>query len=359
MTAVNETITTPLTELLGIKHPIILAGMNVAAGPQLAAAVSAAGGLGVIGGVGYTPKMLDRQIKKLKKHLPSPDMPFGVDLLLPQVGGSARKTNTDYTEGKLPELIDLIINSGAKLFVSAVGVPPTWVVEKLHSGGVLVANIIGSPKHVPKALAAGVDIIIAQGGEGGGHTGEVATSILVPTVVDLCKGVTSKFTGQPVHVIAAGGIYDGRGLAMALCYGAQAVWVGTRFICANEASAPKRHQQGVIDCGFHDTQRTIIYSGRPMRVRKNAYIADWESRPDQIKDLTSRGIVPVYHDMNELEAQGKSLAPDELVEITPLLMGQVSGAINDIKPAQEIVDDMVNLAVKSLKELNGRIRPRL
>merc|ERR1711970_1469911 len=106
--------------------------MNVAAGPELAAAVTNAGGLGVIGVIGYTPKILRQQIQLLKKDLKNPNAPFGIDLLLPQVGGSARKTNTDYTKGQLPELIQVIIEEKATLFVSAVGVPPAWAVQELH-----------------------------------------------------------------------------------------------------------------------------------------------------------------------------------------------------------------------------------
>ena len=102
------------------------------------------------------------------------------------MGGGARKTNFDYTKGQLPELMDIIVESGCKLFVSAVGVPPKWVVEKCHENNILVMNMIGAPKHVKYALAAGVDIICAQGGEGGGHTGDVATSILIPKVVGTC-----------------------------------------------------------------------------------------------------------------------------------------------------------------------------
>jgi len=109
--------------------------MNVAAGPRLAAAVTNSGGLGVIGGHGYTPKTLRKQIARLKNDLKDKNAPFGIDLLLPKVGGSARKTNYDYQGGKLPELIDVIIESGAKLFVSAVGVPPKWCVDKLHAAG--------------------------------------------------------------------------------------------------------------------------------------------------------------------------------------------------------------------------------
>merc|ERR550514_1549444 len=126
--------------------------------------------------------------------------------------------------------------------------------------------MVGAPKHVPKCLDAGVDIICAQGGEGGGHTGDVATSILIPAVVDLCKGRTSPLTGGPIHVVAAGGISDSRGLAMALALGADAVWVGTRFVASEEAAAPKRHKNGVVRATHHDTHRTLIYTGRPLRI---------------------------------------------------------------------------------------------
>lgn len=114
----------------------MLAGMNVAAGPELAAAVTNAGGLGVIGGLGYSPEMLREQITELKSFLKNKNAPFGVDLLLPQVGGSARATNYDYTKGKFDELIDVVIESGAKLFVCAIGVPPKYIVEKLHKHGI-------------------------------------------------------------------------------------------------------------------------------------------------------------------------------------------------------------------------------
>jgi NAD(P)H-dependent flavin oxidoreductase YrpB (nitropropane dioxygenase family) len=168
-------ITTPVTQLLGIRHPILLAGMGQTSGAPLAAAVSNAGGLGVIGGVGYTPQMLRDMIAELKAGLKDPSLPFGVDLLIPQVGGNARKTNLDYTKGTLDQLVDIIIEGGAKLFVSAVGVAPRHVVEKLHKNGILYMNMIGHPKHVHKACQAGADIICAQGGEAGGHTGDTAT----------------------------------------------------------------------------------------------------------------------------------------------------------------------------------------
>ncbi|KAH8146607.1 uncharacterized protein LAJ45_09290 [Morchella importuna] len=343
-------IQTELTKLFKIDHPVMLAGMNVAAGPKLAAAVTNAGGLGVIGGVGYTPEMLREQVSELKSFLNDKKAPFGVDLLLPQVGGGARATNYDYTKGKLDELVDVVIESGAALFVSAVGVPPKHVVERLHKAGIPYMNMIGHPKHVAKAISAGADIICAQGGEGGGHTGDVPTSVLIPTVVELCKNTKSPLTGKPVTVVAAGGIFNGKSLAAALMMGAQAVWVGTRFILADEAGAPKAHQEAVRTAGFEDTVRTIIFTGRPLRVRNNAYISNWEeNRKDEIKTLTSKGVIPVEYDIEELDKADK-LDDDTMDNARPWLMGKVAAVVNDKKPAKEIVEEMVAEAVVMLKQ---------
>ena len=122
--------------------------------------------------------------------------------------------------------------------------------------------MIGSPRHVQKCLDAGVDILCAQGTEGGGHTGDISTTVLIPMIVDLVKGKTSKMHGGPIYVVAAGGIVDSRGLNMALGFGASAVWVGTRFICAEEADASPAHQKAVLTADAESTTRTLIYSGR-------------------------------------------------------------------------------------------------
>lgn len=156
--------------------------------------------------------------------------------------------------------MDVIIESGAKLFVSAIGIPPKEIVDRLHAGGVLYMNMIGHPKHVKGCLENDVDIVCAQGGEGGGHTGDVPLSVLIPAVVAQTKGRKSKMTGLDVQVIAAGGIFSGEGLAAALMLGASAVWVGTRFVVAVEAGASKLHQDAVISATVDDTIRTIIFS---------------------------------------------------------------------------------------------------
>lgn len=351
-----QQIRTTTTELLGINHPIMLAGMNVAAGPKLAAAVSDAGGIGVIGGVGYTPDMLREQIAELKGFLKNKNAPFGVDLLLPQVGGSARKTNYDYTKGKLDELVSIIIDSGAKLFVSAVGVPPKHVVDRLHGAGIFYMNMIGHPKHVKKCLELGVDLICAQGGEGGGHTGDVPTTVLIPTVAKLCEGVKSPMTGKPVQVVAAGGLFNGQSVAAALSLGASAVWVGTRFILCEEAGAPKAHQEAVRTSGFDDNVRTIIFTGRPLRVRNNPYISNWETnRQNEIKELTGKGIIPVEHD---LEKMGDDLDDDTMDNARPFLMGKAAAVVNERKSAKEIIDEMVSEAVQVFQNNNASLVSR-
>ncbi|KAI7298060.1 hypothetical protein KC326_g9527, partial [Hortaea werneckii] len=137
----KPTLQTPICPLLGITYPIILAGMARTSSGPLAAAVSNAGGLGVIGGLGYTPTQLRTIIHELKSNLTTPDLPFGVDLALPQVGGSARKTNHDYTHGQLDSLISVVIEEGTRLFVSAVGIPPPHVISRLHSAGIFIMNM--------------------------------------------------------------------------------------------------------------------------------------------------------------------------------------------------------------------------
>lgn len=205
-------------------------------------------------------------------------------------------------------------------------------------------NMVGAPKHAEKALRAGVDIVCAQGGEGGGHTGDIANSILIPAVVDVAKKYKSPLTGETALVVAAGGIYDGRGLASSLMQGAVGVWVGTRFVAAEESGASRMHKEGVVGADFTDTLRTLVVSGRPLRVKMNEYIKNWEDQPEKIKALTDKGIVPMAKDIED----------DKDVDM-PFLMGQVAAVITDIKPAKAIVEDMVSEAIAALQTGNSYI----
>jgi NAD(P)H-dependent flavin oxidoreductase YrpB (nitropropane dioxygenase family) len=211
--------------------------------------------------------------------------------------------------------------------------------------------MVGHPKHVPRALKQGVDIICAQGGEGGGHTGDTPSSILIPACVDAVKGHKSPLTGQPVMVVGAGGVFDGRGLAANLMWGADAVWVGTRFVASVEAGAPKKHKELLLSAGYDDTIRTLIYTGRPLSVRRTPFITDWETnRQDEIKKLTSQGKLPIEQELKE--------HPEKSLEARSWLMGKVAGSINDILSAKEIVDSMVNDAAAQLRRGNSLMSGR-
>ena len=218
--------------------------------------------------------------------------------------------------------------------------------------------MVGHPKHVAKALAAGVDLICAQAGEAGGHTGDTPATILIPACVDAVKGHKSPLTGHPVYVIGAGAVFDGRSFAANLAWGAQAVWVGTRFVASKEASAPKAHKEAVLGAGYDDVVTTLIYTGRPLRVRRTPYVDDWyihchlihvglltlsprnNNRQEEIKELTSKGIIPSNHDLEQ--------HPEKSIEARVWLMGRVAALIHDVPSAQQIVDNMVSDAAKIL-----------
>ena len=156
----------------------------------------------------------------------------------------------------------------------------------------------------------------------------------------------------PVHVIAAGGIHDGRGLAMALSLGASAVWVGTRFVASEEGDAPQAHKDSVVGAGYHDTVRTLVFSGRPMRIRKSKYVMDWEeNRQQEMKGALAQGKLPYTLDEN------KGWTAAERKAATPWLMGQVAGAINEVKPAAAIVEEMVGDAIRILRRNAGLCGP--
>lgn len=167
-------------------------------------------------------------------------------------------------------------------------------------------NQVGHPKHVHKACAVGADIICAQGGEAGGHTGDIAFSILIPACADICKQYTSPLTGKPVTLVAAGGVNDGRSLAAGLMLGAQAVWIGTRFVTAKESGASEFAKNAVIKADFDSAIKSTIWSGRPLRALGNDYVRNWEvNRQAEIKALTDQGIVPLEHELDKLHAEGK------------------------------------------------------
>lgn len=309
---------TPLCDLLGVKRPIMLAGMGGVSYAELAAAVTNAGGYGVLGMAGCTPEFIREQMRQVRKLT---DGPFGVDLLAA-------------SPESLTASVEIIIEEGASSFVAGLGVPMP-IMEKLKKAGLKVMVVCGAVKHAVKAEQAGCDAVICQGGEGGGHTGLVGTLPLVAQAVDEVK----------IPVVAAGGIYDGRGLAAALALGATGVWMGTRFIASTEAHAGEMYRQTIVESSDEDTVRTRCYSGKPMRVRKNPYVADWESRPGDIQPFPMQAIhssrVGV---MGGIGGQIEGLDADK----SCFAMGQSAGGVHDILPAGEIVARIMSEAEASI-----------
>src|SRR5579871_3416019 len=306
------TIRTVLCEMLGIEYPIMLAGMGGVSYGELAAAVSEAGGFGTLGMAGRSPDEIKREMKIVRDKT---DKPFGVDLLA-AVPESLERT------------ADIIIEGGAKAFISGLGVPPPHLVKKFHDAGLKVMNVNGTVKHARSAEAGGLDAVVAQGTEAGGHTGRVAGLALIPQVVDAVR----------IPVIAAGSIVDGRGLAAALALGAQGVWMGTRFIASTEAHAGGMYKQVIVDADDEDTVITRSYSGKPMRVHKNEWVADWEKRPQDIQAFPMQAMTSSRAGvMGGIGGQIEGLD----INRSAFAMGQGSGAIHEVKSSREIIREMI------------------
>jgi enoyl-[acyl-carrier protein] reductase II len=300
-------LTTPLCDLLNIEHPILLAGMGGVSYAELAAAVSNAGGYGVLGMAGRTPAEIRDEMRKVKTLT---DKPFGVDLLAA-------------SPDSLTASVEIIIAEGATAFIAGLGVPMP-IMAALKDAGLKVMVVCGAVKHAVKAQKAGCDAVICQGGEGGGHTGLIGTLPLVAQAVEAVS----------IPVAAAGGIYDGRGLAAALALGAQGVWMGTRFIASQEAHAGDLYRQTILAAADEDTVRTRCYSGKPMRVKKNPYVEDWESRPADIQPFPLQAMTSIHNGaMGGIGGQIEGLDADK----SCFAMGQSAGGIHDAPSAAEIV----------------------
>jgi len=314
-------IKTPICDLLQIEVPIFLAGMGGVAYADVCAAVSEAGGYGTLGMAAEPPESIRAEMRKVRELT---DRPFGVDLLaaLPE---------------QMLESIDIIIEEGASAFVAGLGVPGP-IVQKCHDSGVLVMSMCGKVSHAVAAEAAGCDVVVAQGTEAGGHTGRVAGMALIPQVVDAVE----------IPVLGAGSIVDGRGMAACLAFGAQGVWMGTRFIASHEARAAEAYKKRIGEIGSDETLITRCYSGKPMRVISNAYAEERERDPDQILRFPEQ----MYASMREgtmaaLGGATDGIEPDRHA----MPCGQGAGGIDDILSCREIVDKTITEAQQVISSL--------
>lgn len=315
---------TRLTRLLGVEHPVMLAGMGGVSYAPLVAAVSEAGGFGCLGASTMSPQRMVQEIRDVRA---ATSKPFGVDLLTAMPGG-------------LEDQVRLLIEEGASVFVAGLGVPAS-VVELCHGADVLVVNMCGKVEHARRAVQAGCDLVVAQGTEAGGHTGQVATMPLVPQIVDAVKGA--------VPVVAAGGIFDGRGLAAALALGADGVWVGTRFIATPEARAVPGYKDALLAAREDATTVSRAYSGKTMRVLRNSYTAYFEEHPDKLTPFPAQLGKSIGEGAFHLGAGPGEPDIDPARECYPA--GQGTGAIAELVPAAELVRRFVAEAEAALVRL--------
>jgi len=316
---------TRLTELLGVEHPVMLAGMGGVSYSALCAAVSDAGGFGCLGAGTMSPATMVAEMAAVRE---ATDKPFAVDLLTAM-------------PGSMKDQVQLIIDGGASAFVAALGVP-VEVIEQCHAHNVLVVNMCGKVEHAVRAVEAGCDLVVAQGTEAGGHTGQVATLPLVPQIVDA--------VGDRVPVVAAGGIFDGRGLAAALALGADGIWVGTRFIATPEARGVLGYKEKLLAAGEDQTTVSRAYSGKTMRVVRNGYTDHFAAHPEELKKFPEQ--LSVSYGSGTMHLGGDSFTEGVDTEKECYPAGQGVGAITEVVPAAELVRRFVEEAEAVMDQLS-------
>lgn len=338
----NGKIHSRLCDLLGVETCIMSAGMGGIAGKDMTAAVSRAGGFGTFGSAldvaNKGPAELTEELLSIKAACEG--KPFGVDILIHGANG-----------GVMSQLIDVFAKGGATAFISGKGNPSPKVVSQFHDKGMKVASICGKLSHARQACEAGVDFVIVQGAEGGGHTGEVALGVLLPQVVDEVAG--------RIPVVAAGGIYDGRGIASALCYGAEGVWLGTKFMMSPESCTSDKYKDKLLACNSDDTIVTKAYTGSTLRVVRNPYVMKYDADPSLLEASSALIARRAWNDnVWKLHSGAGVGGPDEYDESNQaLVVGQNIGAIKSLQPCEVIVQELNDLCVATLEKCASLVSP--
>jgi len=344
-------VRTALTEQFGITHPIVSAGMARVAQAPLVAAVSEAGAMGCLGGVSYFADALRDEVRAVRR---ATSRPFAVNLLVPPSlvqddveawepvrrrwealspaeRDALRGVEPMLTPGAVHEQVEAVLDERPAAVVLTFDVPD-WFVAACREREIKVMALVGSVSRAVQADRAGADFIVAQGTEGGGHTGYVGTLVLVPSVVDAVEA----------PVLAAGGIVDGRGLAAARCLGAQGAWMGTRFIATTEAFGHPAYKQRVVESASRDAVISRAYTGKPLRTLQNEWTREWAQRADEIEPFPAQYAVA--------GVRVESGYQDGDVEQGMMPAGQAVEVIHDIRPAGDIVRAIVAEAEQILAE---------
>lgn len=373
MMALNSRI----CEMLKIEYPIVLAGMGGASVPALAAAVSNAGGLGVLGAAACAPERLRDWIRQTRELT---DKPFGVDTLLPasvrrgkppQSGAAPadpmalaaeyRQFAADFmaseglasadgeavrraiggrdAEGGPPLFskeffeaqMEVVIEEKVPVYAAGLGNPGPWM-DRLHANGTVVMAVVGKVQHALQVVESGIDVIVAQGHDGGGHNSPIGTISLIPQVVDA--------VGDRVPVLGAGGISDGRGVAAAFMLGAQGAWVGTAFLATEEAGIEDFQKEAIVEGGDADTVVSRSITGKPARMIRNKWADAWVAAGKEPLPMPYQSMISGPVMAAGIEARRK--------DILPGFAGQGIGLIHAVRPAAAVLADLVSDAESAL-----------
>lgn len=356
---------TPLCEMIGVELPIISAGMGPIAGPDLVAAVSNAGGLGVLGCTSMSPDEMRAVIRRTRELT---GRPFGVDLILPARIEQTGVRATDVAE-RIPEAhwevarriagelgveppstaggrqrnalgtdaqaqIAVVLEEQVPVFVGALGSPAAFA-PRLHEAGIVVMSVVGSTKQAVQVARDGADIVIAQGTEGGGHTGHVGTLALLPQVLDAVD----------VPVVAAGGIGDGRGLAAALVMGCQGVWVGTRFLATIESGLADWQKAELVSAADQSPVISRAYTGKRFRLLPNRWTEAWEHA--EVEPLP----MPLQPVLTGMVLGGMATDRGGRQGVSMNGAGNIAGLLTEVLPAAAVVEQMATEATARLTAL--------
>ncbi|MBI3784541.1 MAG: nitronate monooxygenase [Deltaproteobacteria bacterium] len=367
---------TPLCDKLGIELPIFAFSHC----RDVVAAVSKAGGFGVLGAVGFPPEQLAVELDWIDEHIG--DKPYGVDIVIPgkyegmgevdpvkleqqllaaipeQHRKFADKILAEHGVPKLPEgerpvgqllgwtaatatpQVEVALkHSKVRLIANALGTPPADIIEKIHASGRLVAALCGSAKHALSHKQGGVDIIIAQGSEGGGHTGDVGSVVLWPEVIDAVA---------PTPVLAAGGIGNGRQVAAALAMGAQGVWTGSLWLTVQEADVPPAQMESYLKATSRDTVRSRSFTGKPCRMLRNAWTEAWESADSP----GTLGMPMQFMVTSDAVSRGHRYA-DKAKDVMFNPIGQVVGQLNSVRSVKDVIYQLVEEYLQATERLQS------
>ncbi|NIJ12889.1 NAD(P)H-dependent flavin oxidoreductase YrpB (nitropropane dioxygenase family) [Saccharomonospora amisosensis] len=346
------TLRTPLTELIGVRHPVVQTGMGWVAGPRLVSATAEAGGLGILASATMTYDELEPAVKEVKGRT---DKPFGVNLRADAEDADRR--------------VELLIRERVKVASFALA-PRKELIAKLKDEGIVVVPSVGAARHAEKVASWGADAVVVQGGEGGGHTGGVATTLLLPSVLDAVD----------IPVVAAGGFFDGRGLAAALAYGAAGVAMGTRFLLTKESTVPDAVKRAYLERGLADTVVTRKVDGMPHRVLRTDLVDSLERSGNvtgllravrnaaRFRKLTGVSWRSMVTEGLAMKRSGdRTWAQVLMAANTPMLLraglvkgdtdagvlasGQVVGMLTDLPSVAELIEGMVTDARARIAEL--------